>query len=139
MISINENLSIPEASLSEEFIRASGPGGQNVNKVATAVQLRFSLKKSRLPESVLQRLRALAGSRLTLSDDVIVQARSHRTQEMNRQAALKRLLDLLLKASIAPKVRKKTKISKGARAGRRKGKIERSQTKSSRSWRPDEV
>src|SRR5690606_37299761 len=109
-LEITPKLVIPDSDLSIAFVRSSGPGGQNVNKVATAVQLRFDLAGTEsLNERVKQRLRRLAGRRLTDDGAILIIARNHRTQEQNRSEALERLADLIRQALIEPKVRKPTK------------------------------
>src|SRR3712207_4974075 len=114
MIEITPALAIDENEIKEEFVRASGPGGQNVNKVATAVQLRFDVANSpSLPDPVRERLIRLAGQRVTTEGILMITAKEFRTQERNRQAALKRLIHLLQKAAEAPKLRRKTKPSAG--------------------------
>ncbi|HEX8624904.1 MAG TPA: alternative ribosome rescue aminoacyl-tRNA hydrolase ArfB [Allosphingosinicella sp.] len=109
---------VPEEALSESFIASSGPGGQNVNKVATAVQLRCDVFKLGLHPAVYARLRQLAGSRWTNEGEIIVTARTHRTQEANREEARTRLADLIARAHIAPRRRVKTKPSRAAKARR---------------------
>ena len=109
MIYITKNISLDEKEIQEDFIRASGPGGQNVNKVSTAVQLRFDVKNSpSLPGDVRQRLLKLAGHRLTTEGIIIIEAQRFRRQELNRQDALNRLTDLIRKAAQKPKKRIKT-------------------------------
>ncbi len=115
MIRINHNLTLPDSDLEESFIRSSGPGGQNVNKVSTAVELRFNVAGcSLLMESVRARLVKLAGNRMTLEGILIIQADTHRTQAMNRADAAKRLAELVRKALIAPKRRVATRPGKAA-------------------------
>src|SRR2546421_1545751 len=109
MIRIDPRISIDESELEERFIRASGPGGQNVNKLASAVQLRFDARRSpSLPHDVRLRLERLAGRRLTNDGIVVITAQRHRTQERNRQDALDRLIELMRRAAIAPTPRKST-------------------------------
>ena len=110
MIRITDNIIINEKEIKEDFIRASGPGGQNVNKVATAVHLRFDVRNSpSLPENVRRRLIRLAGRSITSEGILIIKAGRFRTQDRNRQDAIKRLADLIRKASVIPKTRRKTR------------------------------
>lgn len=110
MLKITPRLVIDEAELEESFVRASGPGGQNVNKVATAVQLRFDVVRSpSLPEDVRERLRTLAGGKLTRDGVLLIEARRFRTQERNRKDARERLAALILKATVAPRKRRRTR------------------------------
>ena len=121
---------IPEQDLQFQFIRGSGPGGQNVNKVATAAQLRFDLLGTQaLAAPVKARLRVLAGSRLNADGTLLIVARNHRTQEGNRRAALERLEDLIARASIEPKKRRATRPTLGSRERRLDHKRERKQVK----------
>jgi ribosome-associated protein len=130
-IDITGQISIDESELQLEFVQASGPGGQNVNKVATAVQLRFDAASSpSLPEEVRTRLRRLAGKRMTAEGILIVEASQHRSQERNRQEAIDRLVDLLRKAAKKPRLRRKTKPTAASRrkrleTKRRRGEIKR--------------
>jgi ribosome-associated protein len=117
-------LAIDESTLSESFIHASGPGGQNVNKVASAVQLRFDAKRAKLPFDIHARLEALAGSRLTKDGVIIISARAHRDQQRNREDAREKLFALIRAAAIRPKKRRKTKptrASKEKRLEKKKG------------------
>jgi ribosome-associated protein len=133
-IHITPTLVIEDAELEERFVRASGPGGQNVNKVSTAVQLRFDVGRSpALSGEVRERLRALAGSRMTDEGVLVIDARAHRTQGQNRDEARERLADLVLRALVRPKRRKKTKPGKAAKERRLDTKKRRSDTKRARS------
>jgi ribosome-associated protein len=109
---------IPDEALEERFVRASGPGGQNVNKVATAVQLRFDPERAGLRDEVRDRLRGLAGSRLTTEGIVVVDARAHRTQSQNRDEARERLADLIRRALVRPRRRHKTKPTRASQQRR---------------------
>jgi len=134
MIEVTPEISLSEDEISEDFVRSSGPGGQNVNKVATAVQLRFDLGNSdSLPPDVKKRLIHLAGKRLTDKGILIIDARRFRTQDKNRQDAMERLLDLIRKAAIAPRVRRKTKPTANSRQRRLESKRQQSLKKQFRS------
>jgi ribosome-associated protein len=132
MIEITPSIAIAESELEEEFIRSPGPGGQNVNKVSSAVQLRFDVAHSpSLPEEVRQRLMVLAGRRLTTEGVLLITARRFRTQERNRQDARVRLIELVRRAAEPPKTRRPTRPSRAAKARRleekrRRGGIKRS-------------
>jgi ribosome-associated protein len=135
-IQITPDIAIPDEELEWKFIRASGPGGQNVNKVSSAVQLRFLLpRNSSLPVSARNRLRALAGQKLVDDGSILFNARSERSQEQNRRAAAERLADLIRAALIEPKVRRKTRPTKGSQERRIESKKRRSATKSQRGRR----
>jgi ribosome-associated protein len=116
---IRPGLEIPDADLEEAFVRSSGPGGQNVNKVASAVQLRFALDRTTvLRDDVKSRLRALAGQRLTDAGEILIVARSHRSQEQNRREAEERLCDLVRRALVQPKKRHATKPTRASKERR---------------------
>jgi ribosome-associated protein len=136
MIRIAPSLVIDSADISESFIRASGPGGQNVNKVASAVELRLDAAKAGLPADVLERLRRLAGRQMTLAGELVIQAQTHRSQERNRDEALKKLVALLRKALVRPKKRVATKPTKASKRRRLESKARRSDTKALRRSKP---
>ena len=126
MIRVNAKISIDEREIAESFVRASGPGGQNVNKLSTAVQLRFDVRHSpSLPSEVAARLERLAGSRLTREGVLVITAQRHRTQARNRQDALDRLIDLVRRAAVPPVPRRPTRPTAAARERRIEGKKRR--------------
>jgi ribosome-associated protein len=136
MLAITPTLSLDEREFEERFVRASGPGGQNVNKVSTAVQLRFDVQASSLPAEVKARLLASAGKRLTSDGVLVIDSRVHRTQAQNREAARERLVALIAQATHRPKTRRATRASRGEREKRLGEKKERSAVKSARRRRP---
>lgn len=137
MLEITDKIAIDERELTERFIRASGPGGQNVNKVSTAVELRFDVRRSpSLPEAVRERLERLAGSRMTDEGVLVIRAERFRTQEMNREDARARLAELVVKALHVPKRRVPTKPSRAAKARRVDSKVKRGNVKKLRQSRP---
>jgi ribosome-associated protein len=139
MIQVTPALAIPESEIRERFVRASGPGGQNVNKVSTAVELRFDPSQSSvIPSDVRDRLRTLAGSRMTADGVLVIDARRHRTQAQNREDARDRLADLVRQALVKPRRRRATKPGKGAVERRIETKKRRSDTKRGRSGIGDE-
>jgi len=124
-----------ERDVEERFVRGSGPGGQNVNKVASAVELRFNVTASSLPQDVKERLAALAGSRMSAAGILVIDSREHRTQAQNREAARERLSALIAKAARRPKKRRPTRPGAGAREKRLQTKKRRGQAKASRGKR----
>lgn len=129
MIEITPSLQIDERELQIDFIRASGPGGQNVNKVATAAQLRFDVNASSLPEEAKARLIQIAGSRITSESVLLIEAKRFRTQEQNREDAIHRFIELIRKSLVKPKARKKTKPTQSSKEERLKEKKRRGEIK----------
>lgn len=133
MIKITDDIAIGEEEINFKFVRSSGPGGQNVNKVSTAVKLRFNVVDSpTLPADIRSRLMELAGNRITEEGVLVIDAQQYSTQERNRQAAIDRLVNLIKEASIPPKVRRKTKPSAGSKKRRLESKRRRSEIKQHR-------
>ncbi len=132
MLQVTPSIAIREFELSERFVRASGPGGQNVNKVATAVELRYDVGRSSLPEDVKARLGSLAGKRLGADGVLLIDSRAFRTQAQNRAAARERLVELVRRAAVRPKARKKTRPTRTARERRIEEKVQRSRIKAGR-------
>ena len=138
LIPINCHLFLDDGEIEESFVRASGPGGQNVNKVSSAVQIRFDLSGSRsLPEDLRERLGRLAGRRLTRDGVIVIIAQRYRTQERNRQDALDRLIALIRRAAVPPVPRRPTKPSRAAKERRLQAKAKRSAIKELRRGEPD--
>ncbi len=140
MIHITDTISIADEEIHQQFVRASGPGGQNVNKVATAVQLHFDAVHSpSLPEEVRERLIRLAGKRMTKEGFLIIDARRFRTQEQNRKDAVARLTNLIRQAAQRPKIRKKTRPTLASKERRLESKHRRSKIKHLRRAAPEDV
>ena len=139
MIHITDSISLDEREIEENFVRSAGPGGQNVNKLATAVQLRFDVRHSpSLPPDVRARLERLAGRRLTGEGVLIIVAQRHRTQERNRHEARERLIDLIRRAARPPKPRHATRPTAASRRQRLESKTRRSRLKRLRATKPTE-
>jgi ribosome-associated protein len=138
MIRVSEKIAIDENEIQERFIRASGPGGQNVNKLASAVQLRFDVRRSRsLPDDVRARLERLSGKRLSKDGVLVITAQRHRTQERNRRDALDRLISLIQHAAVPPVARRATKPTAGSRERRLESKKRHGSLKGQRQSRPE--
>jgi ribosome-associated protein len=137
MIRVTDTISLDDGELEESFVRASGPGGQNVNKVSSAVQLRFDVRRSRaLPNDVAIRLMKLAGSRLTNDGVIVILAQRHRDQTRNRADARERLLEMIREAAVKPEIRRATKPTRASKQRRVEGKKHRGQIKSLRKAKP---
>ena len=134
---VTDTISIDDSELEEAFVRSSGPGGQNVNKVSSAVQLRFDVRRSpALPNDVAIRLMRLAGKRLTKEGVIVIIAQAHRDQTRNRAEARERLFELIRQAAVRPVPRRATKVPKAQKRKRVEGKKHRGQIKSLRSGKP---
>ena len=139
MLRINDHIAIDDSEISESFIRSSGPGGQNVNKLSTAVQLRFDVRhSSSLPPEVRARLERLAGRRLTRDGVLVITAQRYRTQERNRDDALTRLIELIRAAAVRPTPRRPTRPTLGSKVRRLEGKKRRGSIKALRGAKPEE-
>lgn len=138
MIRITPALAIDDAEISESFVRASGPGGQNVNKVSTAVELRFdALGSPNLPDEVKAKLRTVAGRRMTKDGVVVLLAQRFRTQEANRMDALARLVDMIAQAAVVQAVRRPTRPTRASQRRRVESKVKRGAVKRTRTDRPE--
>ncbi|WP_374377246.1 alternative ribosome rescue aminoacyl-tRNA hydrolase ArfB [Dongia sp.] len=139
MIEVTHRIHLDPREIKESFIRASGPGGQNVNKVSSAVELRFDAKHSpSLPDGVRERLMKLAGRRLTLGGEIVITAQTHRSQELNRAEALEKLVELIRAATIVPKARRKTKPTRSSQEKRMESKAKRGSVKRLRQSKHDD-
>ncbi len=138
MIRITDSLGIDPRNISESFIRASGPGGQNVNKVSSAVELRFDVANASLPEDIKARLRTLAGRQLTQDGVLVITAQVHRSQERNRATAMAKLVSVLRRAAMRPKRRIATRPTKASKTRRLESKAKRSRVKKLRNVSPSQ-
>lgn len=137
MIRITSRLQLDPADVEEVFVRASGPGGQNVNKVSSAVQIRYPLARlGEIPEDMRARLETLAGRRLTAAGELLIESQRFRSQPMNRADALDKLVALIRQAAIRPKARIATKPTRASKTRRLEGKAKRGAVKQGRTWRP---
>ncbi len=137
MIRITDSVSLDEGEIKESFMRASGPGGQNVNKVSTAVELRYDVTKADLPHDLKARLRTIAGRQLTREGILIIQSQEHRSQERNRDTALAKLISMLRRAAVRPRRRIATRPTRASTVRRLDSKTKRSRTKQLRRSGPD--
>ena len=133
MIRVTDTISLDESEIEESFVRSSGPGGQNVNKLSTAVQLRFDTRRITLPEDAALRLNRIAGQRMTKDGVIVIHAQRFRTQERNRADAIDRLLEMLREAMVRPIPRRATKPTFGSKQRRLEGKKRRSDVKAKRN------
>jgi ribosome-associated protein len=138
MIQVTSKIFIEESEIKEDYIRSSGPGGQNVNKVATAVQVRFNIHSPSMSNEIRERLMKLAGGRINDEGVLIIDSRRFRSQTANREAARDRLLGLIREAAREPNIRQKTRPTLASKKRRLQNKHQRSETKSSRRFLPDE-